>query len=136
MSIHTVDTSTVSTQTRFAERGREVWRGLLIGLIPLGLLAIMVLATVLLTALARLLFTDAGFYAQQQAAVIVLIAGLILSIAAFGLAVWRVLRHVALWQLIEAKARANAALWALGASALVIVVPVLLALLLPQHPYP
>ena len=136
MSIHTVDKSTVSTQTRFAERGREVWRGLLIGLIPLGLLAIMVLATVLLTALARLLFTDAGFYAQQQAAVIVLIAGLILSIAAFGLAVWRVLRHVALWQLIEAKARANAALWALGASALVIVVPVLLALLLPQHPYP
>lgn len=136
MSSHFVDTSPVSTQTRFSERGKETWRGLLIGLIPLGLLVLMVLATVLLTALARLLFTDAGFYAQQEAAVIVLIAGLLLSIAGFGLTVWRVLRHVALWQLIEATARANAALWSLGASALVIVIPVLLALLLPQHPFP
>lgn len=136
MSTHLVDEHTVSTQTRFDERGKEVWRGLLIGLIPLGALAAFVLVTVLLTALARLLFTDAGFYAQQQASVIVLIVGLILSVAGFGLAVWRVLRHVALWQLIEAKTRANAALWTLGASALVIVIPVLLAFLLPQHPFP
>lgn len=136
MSTHLVDEHTVSTQTRFDERGKEAWRGLLIGLIPLGALAAFVLVTVLLTALARLLFTDAGFYAQQQASVIVLIVGLILSVAGFGLAVWRVLRHVALWQLIEAKTRANAALWTLGASALVIVIPVLLAFLLPQHPFP
>lgn len=136
MSTHLVDEHTVSTQTRFDERGKEAWRGLLIGLIPLGVLAAFVLVTVLLTALARLLFTDAGFYAQQQASVIVLIVGLILSVAGFGLAVWRVLRHVALWQLIEAKTRANAALWTLGASALVIVIPVLLAFLLPQHPFP
>ena len=136
MSTHLVNEHTVSTQTRFDERGKEAWRGLLIGLIPLGVLAAFVLVTVLLTALARLLFTDAGFYAQQQASVIVLIVGLILSVAGFGLAVWRVLRHVALWQLIEAKTRANAALWTLGASALVIAIPVLLAFLLPQHPFP
>lgn len=136
MSSHSVDASTVSTQTRFAERGKEAWRGLLVGLAPLGALIVMVLLTVLLTVLARLLFADAGFFAQQQATVIVLIAGLILSIAGFGLVVWRVLRHVALWQLIEAKARARAALWTLGVSALVIVMPLLLAFLLPQHPFP
>lgn len=136
MSTHAADKPTVPTQTRFSEKGKETWSGLLIGLIPLGLLVIVVLATVLLTALARLLFADAGFFAQQQAAVIVLIVGLVLAIAAFGLAVWRVLRHVALWQLIEAKARASAALWTLGVSALMIVMPVLLALLLPQHPFP
>lgn len=136
MSSHSVDASTVSAHTRFSERGKEAWRGLLIGLVPLGVLIVTVLVTVLLTALARLLFADAGFFAEQQAAVIVLIAGLILSITGFGLAVWRVLRHVALWQLIEAKARARAVLWTLGASALVIVMPILLALLLPQHPFP
>lgn len=136
MSTHSVDDPVVSTQTRFSEEGKETWRGLLIGLIPLGLLVIMVLATVLLTALARLLFADSGFFAQQQAAVIVLITGLFLAIVGFALTTWRVLRRVALWQQIEAKARARAALWALGASALVIVIPVLLALLLPQHPFP
>ena len=136
MSTHLIDEPAVSAQSRFSERGKEVWCGLLIGLIPLALLVIMVFATVLLTALTRLVFTDAGFYAQQQAAVIVLIAGLILAIAVFAVALWRILRHVALWQLIEAKTRVNAALWTLGASALVIVIPVVLALLLPQHPFP
>jgi hypothetical protein len=136
MSTHAVKEPAVSAQSRFSERWKEVWRGLLIGLIPLGVLVIVVLATVLLAALARLVFTDAVFYAQQQAAVIVLITGLILAIAVFALATWRILRRLALWQLIEAKTRATAALWALGASALVIVMPVLLALLLPQHPFP
>lgn len=136
MSTHSIDKAAVSTQSRFDENGKEVWRSLLIGLIPLALLVIMVLATVLLTALARLVFTDAWFYAQQQAAVIVLIAGLVLAIAVFAVAVWRILRRVALWQLIAAKTRATVALWTLGANALVIVIPVLLALLLPQHPFP
>ena len=106
MSSHSVETSTVSMRTRSSEQGREGWRGILTGLIPLGLLVVMVLATVLLTTLARLLFAGSGFFAQQRAAVIVLIAGL------------------------------GVALWTLGATALVIVFPVLLALLLPQHPFP
>jgi uncharacterized membrane protein YidH (DUF202 family) len=99
-----------------------------VGLIPLGLLAGTLALTLAGAALVRLLFAGSGFFGQQQAAVIVLIAGLILAIAGFGLAAWRVLRRVALWQQVEA--------WTLGATALVIVMPVLLALLLPQHPAP
>src|SRR5690242_9435623 len=41
------------------------WRGLLIGLIPLGLLIVMVTITIALTALARQLFVGSGFFAQQ-----------------------------------------------------------------------
>ena len=65
-----------------------------------------------------------------------LIAGLVLAIVVIAIAVWRVLRRVAAWQQAGAAVQANAALWALGATALVIVIPILLAILLPQHPFP
>ncbi len=131
--------STISSDAKGSARGLSPstrgWpRGALVGLIPLGLLAGTVALTLAGAALARLLFAGSGFFAQQQAAVIVLIAGLILAIAVFSVAIWRVLRRVAIWQ--QGEARASAALWTLGATALVIVVPVLLALLLLQHPAP
>jgi len=107
---------------------------LLVGLIPLGLLAAVVGITVLLAALARQMFEASGFFAQQQAAVIVLIVGLMLAIAVFAVAIWRVLRRVAAWQ--QSGANASATLWALSATVLLVVLPVLLALLLPQHPAP
>ena len=136
MSTHSMENAPVPVQTNVAEGMEGVWRGLLVGLIPLVLLAAVVGISILLTALARQLFAGSGFFAQQQAALIVLIAGLILAIAAFAVAIWRVLRRVAAWQQSEARARANATLWALGATALIVVLPVLLALLLPQHPAP
>lgn len=132
---------TVSSNAKGSARGlspstRGWLRGALVWLIPLGLLAGTVALTLAGAALARLLFAGSGFFAQQQAAVIVLIAGLILAIAVFSVAIWRVLRRVAIWQQGEARARASAVLWTLGATALVIVVPVLLALLLLQHHAP
>lgn len=136
MFTHSIDESTVTVQPRPSELTRGVWRNVMIGLIPLGLLIGMVTVTVLLTALARMLFTSAGFFAQQQAAVIVLIAGLILAIAVFAVAVWRVLRRVAVWQQNGAITQANATLWALAVTALVVIVPVLVAIVLPQHPFP
>jgi ABC-type nickel/cobalt efflux system permease component RcnA len=92
--------------------------------------------TIPLTAFARQLYEGAGFFAQQQAAVIVLSAGLLLAIAVFAVAIWRVLRLVATWQQNGARMQANAALWVLSATALLVVLPVVLALLLPQHPAP
>ena len=65
-----------------------------------------------------------------------LIAGLVLAIVVFAIAVWRVLRRVAAWQQAGAAVQADAALWALGATSLVIVIPILLAILLPLHPFP
>lgn len=129
MFTYTTGDSAVAVQTQ-----PGVWRRLLIGLIPLGLLVTVVGITIALTALARQMFEGAGFFAQQQAAVIVLIVGLILAIAVFAVAIWRVLRRVAAWQLSGAKA--SATLWALSATALIVVLPVVLALLLPQHPAP
>ncbi len=133
--------STVSSNTKGSARGlppsKGGWlRGILVGLIPLGLLAGLVILTLAGAVLARQLAASSGFFAQQQAAVIVLIAGLILAIAVVGVAVWRVLRRVAVWQQGKATARVSAALWTLGATVLVMVVPVLLALLVPQYPAP
>jgi hypothetical protein len=59
MSSHSVDTSTVSTRTRSSEQGKEGWRGILTGLIPLGLYQwIVMLAdpTSIAQALERMLF--------------------------------------------------------------------------------
>jgi ABC-type nickel/cobalt efflux system permease component RcnA len=136
MCTHTRDDAPVPEQTQVAGRMAGVWRGLLVGLMPLGLLAAVVGMCVLLTALARQLFAGAGFFAQQEAAVIVLIVGLLLAIAVFAVAAWRVFRRVAAWQQSGARAQASATLWALSVTALLMVLPVVLALLLPQRPAP
>jgi hypothetical protein len=136
MSTHSIEDATVVAREPVASVKGSAMRGTLIGLIPLGLLAGCVALTVILTALARGLTASGGFYVQQEAALITLIVGLVLTIVVFAIACWRVLRQVATWQKSSVTVQANAALWALGASALVIVVPILLALLLPQHPFP
>ena len=136
MSTHSIDESTVAAREPSAEVKGSAIHGVLIGLIPLGLLAGVVLVVIVITALARELATGGGFFVQQQAALITLIVGLVLAIVVFAIAVWRVLRRVAAWQQTGVVVQAKAALWALGATALVIVIPVLLAILLPQHPFP
>lgn len=107
-------------------------RGVLIGLIPVALLVVVVVATLLLTALARQL--SSGFFAQQQMSLIVLIAGLALAMVVYIVALVRTLRRVASWQSGGIPVRAT--LFALGATALFVVLPVLLAIVLPQSPAP
>jgi uncharacterized membrane protein YidH (DUF202 family) len=136
MSTHSIEESPVSAQEPSAKTTGNAWRGALIGLIPLGLLAGCVALAIALTALARQLVAGSGFFVQQLAALITLIVGMVLAITVFALAVWRVVRRVAAWQKADLTTQANAALWTLGVTALVIVIPVLLALLLPQHPFP
>jgi len=136
MSTHLIEESTTAVRKPSAEVKGSAVRGALFGLIPLGLVAGVVLITVVVTALARELVADAGFFVQQQTTLITLIVGLVLAVAVFALAVWRVMRRVAAWQQSGGAVQAKAALWVLGVTALVIVVPVLLALLLPQHPFP
>lgn len=136
MSTHLIEKSTTRARESSAEAKGSAVRGALIGLIPLELLAGVVLVAIVVTALARGLADDGGFFVQQQTALITLIVGLVLAIVVFALAVWRVVRQIAAWQRTGVAMQANAALWALAATALVIVVPVLLAVLLPQHPFP
>ena len=111
-------------------------RGVLIGLIPLGLLLLIGAVTVLLTALVRQLVASSGFFAQQQASIIVLIAGLVVALAVFIIAIVRTMRNITLWQRGGAVDQARAALLALGFTALVVLLPVVLAIVLPQNPAP
>ncbi len=136
MSAHAMNETNVAAQEPATVLKRSGWRGVLVGLIPLGLLASIVLITLLVTALVRQLVAGSGFFVQQQTALIALIVGLVLAIVVFTVASWRVLRHVKIWQRDGTTKQANAALWALTATALIIVLPVLLAIILPQHPAP
>ncbi len=136
MSTHSIDEATAPSPQPSVEAKGSGLQGVLIGLIPLVLLAGVVLLSVIATAIARGLTAGGGFYAQQEAALITLIIGLVLAIVVFGIACWRVLHQVGLWQKAGAAVQAAATLWTLGLTALVIISPILLAFLLPQHPFP
>ena len=114
----------------------DTLRGALRGLVPLGLLVVVVVITLALTALLRQMVASSGFFVQQQAAIITLIAGLVLALAVYGVTIVLTLRRVATWQQAGSIARARAALWALGVTAFIVVLPVLLAIVLPQNPAP
>ena len=136
MSTHPIDGISVPGEELAMEPKSSIWRGALVGLIPLGLLAGIVVITLLVTALARQLVAGSGFFVQQQTALITLIVGLVLAIVVYAVAIWRVLRHVKSWQKDGIITQANAALWALTVTALITVMPVVLAIILPQHPAP
>jgi uncharacterized membrane protein YbhN (UPF0104 family) len=115
----------------------DALRGALVGLIPLSLLVIMIIIALTLGILIREAFTAAGFFTQQQATLITLIIALALAVVVYVVAIWRTLRRVAVWQKDAAGWRkARAALWTLGITALIVLMPVILALVLPQHPAP
>lgn len=130
MSITTTDP--MGSRQRFS----AALHGALIGLIPLGLLVAVVVVVLLLAALGRQVVSAAGFFVQQQVAISILIAGFIVSIIVYAVAANRTLRQVALWQRNSLQIRSCFALWALGFTAIVVILPVLLALLLPQYPTP
>ncbi len=88
------------------------------------------------TALIRQLFDPSGFFVVQQAALITLIAGLVIAFVIFVVAIVLTLRRVAAWQQIGAMKSSRAALWSLGITAFVVLLPVLLAIVLPQNPAP
>jgi uncharacterized membrane protein len=123
-------------QSLSLQQNDSALRGVLIGLIPLGLLLLIVAVTVLLTAFARQLVASLGFFAQQQASVIVLIAGLVVALVVYIIAIVLTMRNISSWQRIGAVAQARAALLALGCTALVVLLPVVLAIVLPQNPAP
>src|SRR5260370_40866806 len=126
---------TATFQAPRALRG-DVRRGLLAGLTPLVRLVIIAGVALFLTALARALTTSLGFFTQQQVSVLVLGAGLLLAIVMFGAGCARALRQGGSVQRAGDASPAAVALWSLGATALLVLLPVLLALLLPPHPAP
>jgi hypothetical protein len=131
--LHTFNDPAQNPSLQYESR---VLPGVLIGLIPLGLLLLISAVTVLLTALVRQLGASLGFFVQQQVSVIVLIAGLVVALVVYIIAIKRTLRSVTTWQRAGATAQSRAALLALGCTALVVLLPVVLAIVLPQNPAP
>jgi hypothetical protein len=112
----------------------SAWRGVLVGLIPLFLLLVVTIATLLVTTLVRVLTTSSGFFVEQRSAAISLIAGLVLATIVYASALVVTLRRIKGWQQNGAMTQARAALLALGVTAVIVALPVILAIVLPQHP--
>jgi hypothetical protein len=121
---------------RYTGTVMEVVQAFLVGLSPLLPLAIIVLLTTGLTSVARQLTAGAGFYTQQWVAVILVVLGLLLGIASVIVFSRRAFRAIKGWQYSGRLSQANAALVGLVVVALVLVLPVVLAILAPQHPAP
>ena len=131
-----MSTLSSNSQNLSPQRGSDALRGALLGLVPLVLLVLIIAVVLALAALARQLFAAPGFFAQQQAAIIILVAGFVLALVVYVIAIILTMRRIASWQQNGIAARARAALWPLGITALIVILPFLVAILLPQHPAP
>jgi hypothetical protein len=114
----------------------ELWHGVLIGCIPLGVLAALAAVAVGLTAGARALTTGQSFATEQLATVLTLALGLALGFVLYGIAIVLIWRQMTAWRLAGAVRKASGALWAMAITALIVLLPVVLALVIPQHPAP
>jgi hypothetical protein len=110
--------------------------GLLAGLTPLARLVVIAAVAIGLTILSRSFTTGQGFFFEQRVAVIVLAVGLLAAFALYAVSCVGALRQVGAWQRSGEAAKAAGALWALGVTAFVVLLPVILAAVLPQHPAP
>lgn len=111
-----------------------IWQGLRVGAMPLAVLVAISIVAMLGAAVARTV--TVSFFAQQQAALAVLVPGLILAIVGYVVTIARAMRRIAFWQTGGMHLHTRSALWALWVSALLVALPVALAVLLPQQPAP
>lgn len=111
-------------------------RGFREGVLPLSPVALIALVALILAAMSRQVTAGQEFATQQVAAVLIVALGLLGCAIAYIACCWRVLRRVRYWHETGENARANGALWGLVLVALVIVLPLLLAILIPQYPAP
>ncbi len=114
----------------------SLWRSLLIGLLPLILLVGISLITFAVVAYVRQLLTPAGFLEQQRIDLIILISGLVLAISAYSMSIWRILRRLTIWQAAGLERHVRIVMWTLLGTALIALLPIIVAVLLPQHPAP
>lgn len=119
-----------------APSGGSAMSGFVSAVLPLGLIAVIVVVALALAALARALTAGQGFYTEQWASGIIIVLGLLGSAATYTVSGVQSLRRVKGWQQAGQIARANGALWGLVVVALVVLVPLLLAILIPQQPAP
>ncbi len=133
MSLHFSDTRG-RVRASWSFWANERWHGTLVGLIPLELLIGITIVTLLIMALVHQLITE--FTLQQQTNLIILAVGFALAIVTYTIAVFLTLRRAAAWEKDGLEAREHAALKALGVTTLIILLPLVVLVILPQRPAP
>jgi uncharacterized membrane protein len=112
------------------------WRRFAAGLIPLGLLAVTSAIALGLTLAARELSAGLGFFTQQWITVAVLVVGVLVALAVYAVALRRALAQARTLAQAGDRSGANAIYWALALTVVVVVLPIVLAALIPQSPAP
>lgn len=121
--------------SRAPDGQRGFWPGLWFGLRPLVSLIFSLLVWLAVLLVAQHLLGGAGFLTQRLAGTIILALALLTGATFFLRQCRRVLKQIAAWQENGSTlAAAQGALVALGVSAVVVALPVILGLVLPQHP--
>jgi hypothetical protein len=92
----------------------------------LAWLALTIVAILLLSILTRHLTASDGFVVEQQINMIAVIVGLVLVSIVYTLGIVRMLRKIREWEHEGKTALANGALWALGSTAVIIALPIVL----------
>jgi hypothetical protein len=111
-----------------------ILRGAGVGLAPAAVFYAGILVGFGLVSLLRVVASGLGFLTELPVLNVVSALCLVALAVGFTLVSVRVFRQARRWREAGETTAANAVLWGLGASALLVLVPVLLAILLPQHP--
>jgi hypothetical protein len=98
----------------------------LIHLTRLAWLALTIVAILLLTFLIRTLTAADGFFVEQQINVIAVIVGLVLVAIVYTMGIVRMLRKIRTWEREGKSTLATRGIWALGISAIIIALTMLL----------
>ncbi len=115
-------------------RSPEFAAGFLVGLLPAGLVAGVLLLTIGATAVARALLLTSGYAMQHAAQPVIFAAGLVAGAVGAVASVVRVFARMRQWAERGEYERAQGSRWGLIVTAALLVLPVVLAILLPQHP--
>jgi hypothetical protein len=111
-----------------------VLRGASVGLAPAAFFYVGILVGFGVVSLLRVATSGLGFLTQLPILNVTSMLCLVALAVGFTLVSVRVFRQARRWREDGETTAANAVLWGLAASALLVLVPVLLAILLPQHP--
>ena len=114
----------------------DVGRGVLAGLMPLIRLVVVFALALALPTLARFVLSTKSFATQQAVDVIGVAVMLLVAVIVYGVSLSAALRRTRGWRETGRLAQATAALWTLTATALIAALPVIVAVLWPQHPAP
>lgn len=101
--------------------------GISAGLIPLEVLFIAIVLTLALTSMVLLLTTSLAFYVREQVMMVLAVSGLVVTVAAYGIGCIAAMRRIKRWQQTGMSNEARGALWTLAATALLVLLPLLLA---------